>query len=733
MNGIPGTTSSRIHGLGQLALVGTVFLGAAMGFPGYRLWACLTVSLLLVWMVWMAAEMIRGQRRLPGNLAHGALLGVAFLLACHLSTYIADHSRHSGFQMDGQIEASMLFHVVLLSLGVLLVQAFLGDGDSRVTPRLCGAAILLGAAGTMIAGRDAGARDALVLNLVSGVFIFIAPRWTHRPRRLFWSSSVHVSILLVLGVSVLVMLTLTILWWNLGPPLGWQTPSGFFGRGEQAFTTLWGGSSGSAILGGAVGWLGWLVAVLGLLAAIVWILLRGQWSRTSFFWAAATFMGTLALLAPGGYFLPISAVTFMMTWGLLPRMSQTRTYKRSGLFVVVATLVVAMLMGITRKAGLLQTISQVFDLSDKQTHGIFGFVLAVVLAWWFGARRSWLGIIGVFVAAAIGGLGEEAQRLLSPGRSPEWADWQAHAFGSGLALVLVVPCYLARRGTPIGPGRYATKREKYVAGWIGVLVLVLLFVSLAAWFYLAGGQTLRQWRAPRPRFVLSDNLALAGRKSYAFYGVLNPPLVGGRSSLMTVSPKGILSVWSSGKKIYARLLTPDAGLHRQSVLGQPFGELALRRSQEGRYLVIPKGMVVLAIDVSMAISTGQDHLFGLERVVAGRREDAAVVLFSTFSLPRYRAMKPILHAQFPDTPCISKMPAARRSTEVLRQIQRSARGRLVVLTADTNFAMLVSRQLGRRVDVHLVTPERGSDRKGVTRHESVREFLAWWRNSRKKP
>ena len=132
-----------------------------MGFAGYRPWACLTVFWLLVWAVWMCAALIRGQRHIPGNLAHISLLSVAFLLACHLAMYLIDRSQRTISTMDGQLDASMLFHAALLALGVFLAQSYLGDSDHWLILRICGAVIMLGSGATLVFPLSPGGGDLI--------------------------------------------------------------------------------------------------------------------------------------------------------------------------------------------------------------------------------------------------------------------------------------------------------------------------------------------------------------------------------------------------------------------------------------------------------------------------------------------------------------------------------------------------------------------------------------------
>lgn len=719
-----GTTSARVHVVGRWAFVGSVLVGSAMGFAGYRPWACLTVFWLLGWTVWMFSALIRRQRRIPGNWAHVSLLGVAVIFAGHLAMYfVVDRSRWSVSTMDGELDASMLFHAALLSLGVFLAQSYLGDADHRRLIRLCGAAISLGAATAILCPLTSGARDAHVIVFLAGLLVFAAPRWTNRPREGLWSPTARASLLLGAAVCAAMMLGLTILWWNVPGSDVWRTPRGLFGWGELAFSLVSGSSSGSAVLATATGFAGWAVFVLGLSAALLRALLRGRWSRTEFFWLLATALSTLALLAPGGFFLPLTAVAFVVTWGLLPRICGLPVRGVSGWWMVGAMLVVAVLLGLTRKVGLMVTISDVFERSDKHTHGIFGFLLAVTAAWRLGAGRTWLGAVGIAAAALLGGLGEVAQRVVGLGRAFEMADWGAHVLGASLATIGLTLCFLARQAEPVGIGKYATRWEKTLGRGTGGVLLILVFLATTGWMGLSVWRTAEQWNRKRPWFVVSDGVEALGKNVYYLRGAMAPPSPMSVKYLMTVSREGIAGVWSppSGERLAAKVLGRGAGLHRQSVLGQPFGELSAQRPQEGRFLLIERGTPVLAVDAALALSdTGKN----LRAVLAALKREGAVVLFDGSPAREHWRRRPILHMQYPDVPCVAAT-ASWNATDVLVQIRAGTGSRLTVLTADPNLAGAASHRLGNGAEVHWIRLEnaaRTTDRR-VKTHAGWDEFL----------
>ena len=82
---------------------------------------------------------------------------------------------------------------------------------------------------------------------------------------------------------------------------------------------------------------------------------------------------------------------------------------------------------------------------DKSLHFIGGGLLGIMLSWWFGVKRRWLGLVGILVAFLLGGAGELAQKLFTT-RGSEWArleipyDW----CGSCPDVIRVVDGMLSR-------------------------------------------------------------------------------------------------------------------------------------------------------------------------------------------------------------------------------------------------------------------------------------------------
>jgi len=146
----------------------------------------------------------------------------------------------------------------------------------------------------------------------------------------------------------------------------------------------------------------------------------------------------------GGLFVPAVTLGGALMWGMLPAMVGRPTRERSGATLLAAILLLTVLLGISRTSGLVTWSTRAFGLGDKFRHGVIGFLLAEILAWLIGARRVWLGLAGIAIAAAAGGLGEMVQGMLRSGRSAEFADWIAHALGSAAAILPYLLCMGSR-------------------------------------------------------------------------------------------------------------------------------------------------------------------------------------------------------------------------------------------------------------------------------------------------
>ncbi len=133
------------------------------------------------------------------------------------------------------------------------------------------------------------------------------------------------------------------------------------------------------------------------------------------------------------------------TWGLLPQMLGKLTKPRSGTLLLAVVVGLVGVVSVARNRGLITWSTEALvrsQLADKWMHMVLGFMLTMLLAWLFGARRVWLGLVGIVIAAAMGGMGEVLQFVF---RKPmDMRDWMAHLMGSAAAVTPYLLCMAAR-------------------------------------------------------------------------------------------------------------------------------------------------------------------------------------------------------------------------------------------------------------------------------------------------
>lgn len=220
------------------------------------------------------------------------------------------------------------------------------------------------------------------------------------------------------------------------------------GRGEEIFATLSGSDSGLALLTGMIGavGVGWLI--LGMLASIVYLMIstrRGQGlsQGRSVVWTIAASLAACGLLGRGGLVIPSVTLAVAFSWGLLPSMLTRPYVKRSGVGILLAIVVMLAMLALMSRGGLPVQIVLAMGGDDHVLHAIAGFLLAMVVAWMFGAKRLWLGLVGIAAATAAGALGEWVQGATGL-RNLQLSDFIAHLFGSLAALPIYLLCMGAR-------------------------------------------------------------------------------------------------------------------------------------------------------------------------------------------------------------------------------------------------------------------------------------------------
>jgi hypothetical protein len=487
--------------------------------PGYPAWGALTAALVTIWTLWLIWRTNAGDPTVPGHPLHLVLLGPVAVLAWHLGKIALSSEPLHPMAVAGAINMSMIFQLAVLSLGVMLTQSLLPRAAGHFgVLSVCGVAMMGGAAAAITFGRFEAARSPVVLLGFVGACVWLAPLWgvlrpdkpeqlLHPLRRrglslacagvaavgagaLTWAAP-HEALLAagVIGAVVFIaglvfrrgrilllaagggvtILTATVarLARSSLMSLEW-VPDRLFGRGEEAFREVFGGDSGLAVLAGAVGFFGLLWFIAGLAACTVWLMWQARRGRRgdqrrAIIWTAATALASCAMLAPGGLFSPAVTLAVAFTWGLLPSMLGCRRRARSGAALVAALVVLMVLQGLSRRSGLFAWSAGAYGWGDQLLHWTVGFTLAMVLSWYMGVRRAWLGLLGIVLAVLGGGAGELAQNLASI-RGGELGDWLAHSLGAAAAA----PLYFLAIGSRWCESPDAKPKEEYHQAGYGI-------------------------------------------------------------------------------------------------------------------------------------------------------------------------------------------------------------------------------------------------------------------------
>ena len=501
-----GTTSRQVQWLARWSLGAAMILGMmSWWWPGYRSWGSVLASIALVLSLWLAARILSADRSVPGHPVHFVLLIPAAILAVHFARHVLEAGHASHLVLDGSLDLSMIYWLCSLGLGVMLTQSLLPRAAMHtVVLGLAGAAMMLGPAAAILAGPTAPIRTALALLGFAGVAVWLTmlwglgggsdkagasgPRQPYGPGRLAClavavaaalalSLEAPLQALLVAGIvatvlfaaglifparrvvfllaggllAVAVVAVLSLVDWvrsALMELLVQSSGASVLGQGEQAFRHVSAGDAGLTVLVGMVGWAGAAWFVGGLALCVVWMLLHARRGHAgdrgrAIVWSVAAGCVSAALIAPGGLFVPATALAASFVLGMLPVMLGRPRRDRSGLLLLAAIGAMLVLLGLAPSTGLFTWSLGHFGKSDTVIHIAIGFLAAMLLAWQMGTRRIWLGLAGIGIGAMLGGPAELMQLLFSE-RSAELRDWLHHAMGAGCAVVPYLLCMFSR-------------------------------------------------------------------------------------------------------------------------------------------------------------------------------------------------------------------------------------------------------------------------------------------------
>lgn len=239
--------------------------------------------------------------------------------------------------------------------------------------------------------------------------------------------------------------------------------NGPIGMGEAAFGRVDAASSGLSVLGWTIGWGGLCWMVGGWTLCVVWLMTHARRRRVTdrrraVVWSTTTALSSCAILSVGGLFTPAMVVAAAFTWGLLPQMLGRPSRGRSGVVLLVVMVALGVVVGVANNRGLISwamTATLQSGRVDKWMHIAMGMTLTMMLAWLMGARRAWLGLVGILLATTVGGLGELMQRVF--GKPTDYQDVIAHLIGCGLGALPFLFCIGARwcesaDVKPVSPG-----------------------------------------------------------------------------------------------------------------------------------------------------------------------------------------------------------------------------------------------------------------------------------------
>jgi hypothetical protein len=473
-----GTTARQLRTLARWLLAGLVLLGVSTWWwPGYRAWGALSAGLVLVLTLWLLWRIVAADRTVPGHSVQMAWLVPAVVALYHLLR-VQPGGAVAGEGLSGAMTVTLLLQLALLAAGVMLAQSLLPKVTDRppvVLPALCSLA-LCGGAFAASAWTPAGLprQPAALLACAAGLGAAGAvmpsvraagSRWVRRAATVgctaavvgvcaiaarLSETAVEVAALLLAG-SVLVALGRG-RWLRVGAVIaaavafaallaclaartagGPDVPLLWLGRGEAALTDATVARGGLELLTEALGVPAVGALLVGLAAAAAWLISQrepawGGWVRASC-WTTAAGLSVAALLSEGGLFLPAVTLAVAVLWGLLPAMCGAAARRSNGLWLLGVLVALMVVLGLSRRSGMVGWASMALGGSDRTLHLVSGFLLAMVLAWLLGARRVKLGLLGILLSVLAGAAAEVLQSMLT-GRGMPPSGWLAVLAGS---------------------------------------------------------------------------------------------------------------------------------------------------------------------------------------------------------------------------------------------------------------------------------------------------------------
>ncbi|MCK5114076.1 MAG: hypothetical protein KAR11_04865 [Phycisphaerae bacterium] len=725
---------------------------------GYIPWSYITTGLLITWIVWMVGGIIWKTNRVPGNQVYVFILSLAGVFTWHL---IADQyiPRVSKSGLLGSVNMSMLFHLVLLALSVLLSQCFFGYGapPRRILDVIAG--IIMGGTLAVTFRGYSEAINAPGVLCLCGVCIWLVGL-TRRKRvtkvtTLFTEVRPFDRTRNIIRIAIPILVVATLLVATSGKEIIWIAAAGClpvlaylirrkksallargiivfgvvatvvtglimamadgipvsaFGMGEKGFCYVSAGGSGFSLITATTGFVGMSCFAIGTVGLALWSLFRARYasgggSLRATLWVAAVLFSTVALLVPGGYVNPVNVIVFGFVWGLLPRMTGVTPKFRPAWIPGLAVMCVVISAGVVANSGLLIKMSMLHQWRDKCLHLFGGMVLGVLLSWWLGSRRRWLGVVGLVVAVLIGGAGELGQKLFTT-RAFEWADWKFHAMGVAIAALLytiAMGCCLVM--TPQRKLYWPKSDFALCAGWFSRLLLLSMTVGIIM-FWLVGMllSITTVWKNPEPTFLVSDRVALESKKSISLAGITNYSVAGKINTLMS-TPSGSDNPLMAGQsnrralQVFPRLGEVTSGFYRVSIQGTPFGPFAYDK-QQASALVVASFEGICLLNARDVLRWSKDSPQQLREMIGLLQHRGKIVFVHPGTAADYAPTRDALLQLFPKIPCVCNLTLESGTNRTLSSLSGSLRWKkrpvgkvpmLITISTDADFIKAVHR------------------------------------------
>ncbi|MCD4824813.1 MAG: VanZ family protein [Phycisphaerae bacterium] len=515
---------------------------------------------------------------------------------------------------------------------------------------------------------------------------------------------------------------------------------GVLGLGERSFAFVSGRDSGLAILGATTGLGGVLFFTGGIIGLAIWAMIRthksspDQLGRAAV-WVLAALLSAAALLGPGGYVTSATAIAFIFTWGLLPRMTNMPSKFRPGWIILIAIVAIMVIINISERTGMVGWMATSHHMNDKAIHRAAGFILGVVLAWWLGSRRWWAGLLGLLLAVIAGGMGEFVQKLFS-NRGVELADWKMHCCGVGAAailyLLLVGYRYLQHRLPKMMSLRRKT-RQLYLPVSLSLALCVLIVVPAIIWSFRVSVFMANRWQQPLPRFVVADAVASTQKSPFFIPGTTNVKYSGWVPTLFSVSsvthrPEPALPGHKRGYvRVCPKVSYLIAGLNQIQVNGIPFGPFCLSDSQDVLVAGVSTGDNIYCLDTRDVEKWLKEKPVKFRSLIEKLRQKGTVAFILPGTVAEYEPYRGKFQSLFPAIPNVCDVTFYAGEIRTFYCLKTSIlignpKPTVFLITTRQASALTARRYLGKTLIVYLIGNQTGKS----SQYKWLKHYKTLW-------